>query len=267
MVLRLGRKTLPKRSPLPWESIDSGDRVLTTEPQADAEGKWFLDAPPGQWAMAGDAEEEDDANLSDDAFDLETGEEEEYPFPAPGDGGGWTVAALCMGLGIIAACLIIPQTDANRRLVYQREKLRLDLRQIQSQIAVDKEFLAKVETDPQLTERLAQREMRAVPRGEMVLDVNSAWNPAVTATLSAQRMSPFMIVNVPAPAALPPYRPVGGNFAALCRDPGSHSYLLGGGMFLVAAGLVLGGPGKTRDPAMIPPQSDDQSPPDDSAGA
>jgi len=258
MVLRLGRKTLPKRSPLPWESIDSKDRVLSTQPQADAQGKYFLDAPPGQWVMADDTEEEG-PDLSDDTFDLETGEEEEYPFPVPGDGGGWTVAALCMGLGIIAACLIIPQTDANRRLVYEREKLRLDLRQIQSQISVDKEFLAKVESDPQLIARLAQREMRAVPRGQTVLDVNSGWNPAASATLSAERMSPFMIVNVPPPAALPPYRPVGGTFASLCRDPGSHSYLLGGGMFLVAAGLVLGGPGKMRGPDMIPEESDDQS--------
>jgi len=257
MVLRLGRKTLPKRTALPWESIDSKDQVATTHPETDTEGKWFLDEPTGKWVMDSEAEE-DGPDLSDDTFDLETGEEEEYPFPHTADGGGWTVAALCMGLGIIAACLIIPQTDANRRLVYEREKLRLDLRQIQSQISVDKEFLAKAESDPQLTERLAQREMRTVPKGQTVLDMHSGANPAATATVSAERMSPFMIVNVPPPAALPPYRPVGGNFAALCRDPGSHSYLLGGGMFLVAAGLVLGGPGKVRFPTEISKEPDDQ---------
>ena len=63
------------------------------------------------------------------------------------------------GWELIAACLIIPQADTNRRLVYQREQLKLDLTQVQKQIGLNKEFLLKMESDPQLTERLAQREM------------------------------------------------------------------------------------------------------------
>jgi hypothetical protein len=54
-------------------------------------------------------------------------------------------------------------------------------------------------------------------------------------------MSPFNIINVPPPAALPPYQPVRGIFAGLCRSPQSHIYVLGAGMILVAGGLVLGG--------------------------
>src|SRR5580698_6962616 len=58
-----------------------------------------------------------------------------------GSGGGWTIAVLCIGLSLIAACVIIPQADANRRLAYERQRLRRDLDQIQKQVAVNSEFL------------------------------------------------------------------------------------------------------------------------------
>jgi len=33
----------------------------------------------------------------------------------------------------------------------------------------------------------------------------------------------------------------------LCRNPQSHIYILGMGMFFVAGGLVLGGPAKVKN--------------------
>jgi hypothetical protein len=96
-----------------------------------------------------------------------------------------------------------------------------------------------MEHDPQLTERLAQREMRAVQQGEAIVNTPLV-SSAQSASADAERMSPFNIVNVPPPAALPPYQPVGGYFARLCRSPQSHVYLLGAGMILVAGGLALG---------------------------
>jgi hypothetical protein len=247
MVLKLG-SSVGQRASLPWESIDPADRLGATDKDKEEGVKWFTNAPPGEWEMDGSAPTaeaaDDSAAAGPTPIDsLSEVEEEEAAGPArKSDGGGWTVAVLCMGLGLIAACLIIPQADANRRLVYQREQLKLDLTQVQKQIGLNKEFLLKMEIDPQLTERLAQREMRAVKQGESVVAVNSG-NDSGKGRSSAEQMSPFGIVNVPPPAALEPYRPAGGMFAELCRDPRSHMYILGGGMMLVAVGLTLGGSG------------------------
>jgi hypothetical protein len=158
-------------------------------------------------------------------------------------GGGWTITALCIGLGLIAACVIIPQADANRRLGYERDTLLLDLAQLRKQAAVNHEFLAKVEVDPQLVERLAQRQMKMFPQGETVLNLKDDDSPpagAEDAAAAAQRVSPFSILRVPPPPSLPAYQPVGGTLAAACRQPQSQLYLLGAGMFLVAVGLVMG---------------------------
>ena len=187
--------------------------------------------------------EEDDMTVPAENLpeEVEIEEEDEAYSPSVAtESGAWTISVLCMGLGLIAACLIIPQADANRRLVYEREQLRLELAQVQKQTAVNQEFLAKMESDPQLTERLAQREMRAVEQGEAIINVQNTSAPA-------GNMSPFTLVNVPPPAALTPYEPVGGVFAQLCRNPQSHIYILGMGMFFVAGGLVLGGPAKVKN--------------------
>lgn len=160
---------------------------------------------------------------------------------SPTSGGGWTLAVLCIGLSLIAACVLIPQADSNRRLVYEREKLRLDLEQIERQVAVNKDFLNKVDNDPQLAERLAQRQMKMIRKGTTILDLKDP--NAVSshdAAAGAERMSPFLLVHVPPPPPLPAYQPVGGLLADLCRSPRSQLYVLAGGLFLVAAGLVLG---------------------------
>src|SRR5207302_303220 len=153
----------------------------------------------------------------------------------PSAGGGWTIAALCIGLALIAATVVIPQADANRRLVYEREKLRMDLDQIRKQVAVNGEFLKKIENDPQLAERLAQRQMKFVRQGTSILELKGEDQPSATGD-----MSPFQIVNVPPPPALPPYQPIGGLLASACRSGRSQLYVLGAGMMLVAMGLVLG---------------------------
>jgi hypothetical protein len=163
-------------------------------------------------------------------------------------GQGWTLILLCLGLFVSSACVLLPQVDANRRMVYDREKLRLDLQQIQKQVAVNREFLNKVESDPQLSERLALRQMRVVRPGERVLDFKNEEPDAPgaptagSAESEAAQMSPFMIVNVPPPPPLPEYQPVGGFLGQIVLDPHFQLYLLGGALFCVAAGLVLGDP-------------------------
>lgn len=150
--------------------------------------------------------------------------------------GGWSIPLLCMGIGILACCLIVPQADTNRRLAYQRERLKQDLAQIDRQIEVNKDFLARLGTDPTLAERLAHRQMKVIRPGTAVLDVKGEPLP---------EMSPFIISAVQPPPPMPPYRPVAGFIGELFRQPRLHLYLTGGGLMLVAAGLILGYSPKT----------------------
>jgi hypothetical protein len=155
---------------------------------------------------------------------------------APDRASAWTIPLLCAGIAVIACCMLIPAADENRRLVYEREKLRVDLEQIQKQIAVNDEFLRRVADDPNLLERLAQRQMKLVREGTRVLELNGAEDK--------QDLSPFLLVTLPPPADLPPYTPVGGSFSNLCRHPRSRLFLMGAGMLLIATGLVMSAVGR-----------------------
>ena len=147
-------------------------------------------------------------------------------------GGGWTLPLLCAGIALIACCVLIPQADANRRLAYERQVLQLDLDSIERQIDVNAEFLKKVGEDPTLAQRLAERQMKVVPEGTRVLELKHAPD--------AGTMSPFQLVSVEPPPALPPYKSVGGLIANLCYDARARLSMVGAAMGMIAAGLVLG---------------------------
>lgn len=148
-------------------------------------------------------------------------------------GGWWTIPLLCAGIGLIACCLLIPQADKNRQLAYEKEKLRRDLDQLQRQIQVNDDFLKKIAEDPNLTQRLAQRQMKVVREGSAVLEFKDPRN--------SENVSPFLLTHLPPPDPLPSYQPVGGRFAAMCRNAKTRLRILGVGLMLVAAGMILGG--------------------------
>ena len=150
----------------------------------------------------------------------------------PDRASAWTIPLLCAGIAIIACCLLIPAADENRRLAYEREKLRLDLEQIKTQVSINDEFLHRIGDDPGLLERLAQRQMKLVRQGTAVLSLKSETH--------RDELSPYMLVTLPPPAEVAAYRPIGGVFSDLCRQPRSQLFLLGGALLLVAVGLVLG---------------------------
>jgi hypothetical protein len=159
--------------------------------------------------------------------------DDEEDLAAVPSGGGWTIPLLCAGIAMIACCVLIPQADENRRLTYERAKLKQDLQYVQRQVAVNDEFLHKVADDPTLAERLAQRQMKVIRQGTAILRLrgDGQW----------QEMSPFLLVNVAPPPPMPAYRPIGGKLAALCRDPKQRLYVMGGALLLMACGLILGG--------------------------
>jgi hypothetical protein len=144
----------------------------------------------------------------------------------------WTIPLLCAGVALIACCCVIPAADENRRLVWERERLKADLAQIEKQVAVNNEFLARVADDSTLLERLAQRQMKLVREGTSVLELKGQDEN--------QDVSPYPLLTVPPPEPIPTYRAIGGVFSELCRHPRSRLLLMGGGLMLIACGLVLG---------------------------
>ena len=115
-------------------------------------------------------------------------------------------------------------------------------------IAVGSELLGWSRLDTNslfLAERLAQRQMKMVREGTSVLELknvhhaNASWGGGGGAGLR-DSMSPYLLVSVPPPAPMPPYQPVGGTLARVCRHPKSQLYLTGVGLMLMACGLVLG---------------------------
>lgn len=147
-------------------------------------------------------------------------------------GGGWSLSLLCMGLGLVAFCLVVPAIEQNRQRLYDLKKLKLDLEQLQRQVAANDQFVKRVADDPSLAERLAQRQMRLIRQGTQTLELKDEANRA--------DMSPLALVAVPPPPPLEQYRPTGGKLAAICRNRHTQLYLLAAGMLLVAMGLVLG---------------------------
>jgi hypothetical protein len=157
---------------------------------------------------------------------------------AAAGGGLWTIPLICAGIALIAACLIIPAADENHRLVYERERLKADLDQIHKQVDVNDEFLKRLNDDSRLLERLAQRQMKMVREGTSVLELKEQ--------TKSRGMSPYGLVNVPPPEPMPPYKPVGGRLSDICRNPRMNLYLTGGGLLMIAIGLVASFSGRSE---------------------
>ena len=150
----------------------------------------------------------------------------------PTSGGAFTIPLICLGLGLIACCILIPAADENRHIAYETAQLKADLEQLQKQVDTNDAFLHRIASDPTLSERLARRQMKMMPQGAAVLELK-------TRAKAAAEMSPFLLVTVPPPAPMPPYQPVGGFLAGLCRKPKTQLYLIGGSLMMIATGLVL----------------------------
>jgi hypothetical protein len=149
-----------------------------------------------------------------------------------GDTSAWTIPLLCMGLAAIACCVLLPAADENRRLAAEKAHLQADLDQIQQQIAVNDRFLKCVENDPALLQRLAQRQMKMVRSGEAVLKLSGQDDRF--------QMSPYLLTNLPPPTTPFVYQPGRGTLDRLVNEPRLCLFVMGGGMLLIAIGLVLG---------------------------
>lgn len=145
----------------------------------------------------------------------------------------WTLPLLCLGLGIIACCVIVPATDANRKMVLERDKLNRDLAAVDKQLAVNDAFLKRVSDDPELAERLAQRQMKFIREGTQVLKLQQP-QPG------SDQMSPFLLTAMPGAAPMAKIPPRPGILGRLSGNTKMQLYAIGVGLLLLAISLVLG---------------------------
>jgi hypothetical protein len=148
------------------------------------------------------------------------------------DTSAWTIPMLCIGIATIACCVLIPAADENRQLRAETQNLQANLTQIKHQIAVNDQFLKSVTDDPTLLERLAERQMKMVRSGEAVLDLKGQ--------AARPEMSPYLLTNLPAPAAPIAIRPGNSALDKLAEQPRVRLFTMGAALLMMAAGLVLG---------------------------
>jgi hypothetical protein len=147
----------------------------------------------------------------------------------------YSLPLLCIGLGIIAVCVIVPQAEANKKLAADREQLQRDLAYVDQQVAVNQEFIDRFGSDPDLTERLAQRQMKQIRTGTTILNFTPA--------KAARVRSMADMLRVARPDPVPAYVPPSGLLGTICADDRRQLYVVGMGLFLVAVTLVIGGAG------------------------
>ena len=148
--------------------------------------------------------------------------------------GLFAVPVLCLGLCLIAVCLLVPAAEANRRLAVARDQLRQDLAVADAQLAVNGRFLSAAATDPEVAERLAQRQLRQIRTGAAALHLGGG-EPTVAPITTAADM-----LRVTSPAPVPAFEPTAGPLATVAGTPRRQLCGLGGGLFLIAVGLILG---------------------------
>jgi hypothetical protein len=148
----------------------------------------------------------------------------------------WSLPMLCAGLGLIAICVLVPAAETNKRLTADRDKLKRDLTYTESQVSANQEFLSVAGTDPEISERLAQRQFRQIRQGTSVMELKGL-NQKIEA-------SPFEMISVPPPPPTEEYHPLTGILGDICGDAHRQMYTVGLGMFMAATALVLGASGK-----------------------
>ncbi len=152
----------------------------------------------------------------------------------------WTLPAIAAGMCIIATVLVVAQVEENRQISWQKNKLQMDLDYFKQQAKVNQEFLSRIETDVNLAERLAQRQMKLVREGSAVLELKGT--PAQTDN------SPFHFTRIAPPPEVKPYEPAPGVLSHLLAAPRTRGLALGAGALLVAIGLIMGFSGAQKRP-------------------
>jgi hypothetical protein len=143
----------------------------------------------------------------------------------------WTLPLLAVALAVLSACVVLPQAEANRKQMYELARLEVELKHLLEQGELNGQFLERLGTDVDLSQRLAHRQMRLVPAGtaELALPEEGA---------AGSLVSPFGLVKLPAPQLSAGYTPIGGGWLDPLMDARTRLYVMGGAMLVMALGLI-----------------------------
>jgi hypothetical protein len=143
----------------------------------------------------------------------------------------WSLMLLSIGLLFVAASVLAPVVEENRRLRADLDQLRHELSSVMQQADVNQAYLEKLPTDPDLAARIALRQTRKPEAGTKVLDVDES-EPAPF------EASPFVIAQLPStrPDDAVPTRAI----PNLLIDSRKRILVLAAGIFLIGAAVVFG---------------------------
>ncbi len=161
-------------------------------------------------------------------------------------GAWWTLPLVFAGIGIVACALLVPAADENRRAMHELQKINRDVTYFERQSEVNKEFLERVSSDPTLAERLAMRQLRLTRPDAKIANLPPHHDK--------YGMSPFGLVSIDPPPAVPAYQPAGGFLGRWFLDMHRQIYFCGAGLLMIATGLICGGgqPATRKGPEVQP---------------
>ena len=159
----------------------------------------------------------------------------------PSQGMPVMVLLIVMGLATLAACVLIPLREERRQLAHALDDLIAERDHLAAQSASNRAFVEHMHSDPALAERLTMRVTRKPADGKKFLDAE---------TVGSFDSSPYAITDVAPPPPRQPYvsdlPPVIGQ---LFVDSWSRIVLMGAGLFLLAAAVILGKESSTASAA------------------
>jgi hypothetical protein len=146
---------------------------------------------------------------------------------------GAVIATLIVvaGLLILAAAILAPAEARNRALEQEHTRLQAEIDHVEEQIEINRDFLTRLPTDPQLLERLRLRQGHPAPPGTSELELDPKTDHAIQSPLAITRLAP------PDPDALPQVRPLH-PLLLWTLDPKTRWIGICAGLLLVAIGLI-----------------------------
>lgn len=233
------------------ERIAQAERIARENREASSQ----FPTPGSYRATAPDPTHRDPSQLDPDA-DADADADDRPPTTVWGvfmqslRGLGAVIATLIVvaGLLILAAAILAPAEARNRALEQERVRLQAEIDHVEEQIEINRDFLSRLPTDPQLLERLRLRQGNPARPGTGELELDPKTDRTIQSPLAITRLAP------PDPDSLPQVEPL---HPLLLWTLDSKTRWIGicAGLLLVAIGLIAPLPTRRRTDGAIRTQS------------
>jgi hypothetical protein len=144
----------------------------------------------------------------------------------------WTMLMIAVGLSTLAACVLLPLREENRRLAHAFAGIEAEAEFVRKQVDANEQFLSRVHEDPALVDRLVMRATRRPVAGQQFLD------PQPVGSFNA---SPYAITQITPPPPQTPYvSDLHPALASLVTNVRSRVILIAAGLFLIGGAVIIG---------------------------